>query len=119
MLNDIDTEKGVYADPAPPNNHHIQNGPGHETPLTEVVEDLAGSVQDEKSVDTWKYPRINLWRYLATLFCMLMLGANDASIGVCALRINFSNLQLTSSRPYFHTYRNTTASATPLWQPCS
>lgn len=33
---------------------------------------------------TWKYPRINLWRYLAALFCYLMLGANDASIGVRA-----------------------------------
>jgi MFS family permease len=58
--------------------------------------------------ETWKSPRLNIGRYLATLFCLFMLGANDASIGVCIAILSALLLIPTNRQqaliPYLETY---------------
>jgi hypothetical protein len=41
------------------------------------------------SPTTWKNPRINIWRFLATLYCFAILGMNDAVYGVSDLWFNW------------------------------
>lgn len=62
---------------------NVQESQAKETSLTELSDDLQDPTQgSRRPADTWKNPRVNLWRYLATLFALFMLGAHDASIGV-------------------------------------
>jgi hypothetical protein len=35
-----------------------------------------------KGLEQWNKPRINVYRYLATLYCFIIMGMNDAAYGV-------------------------------------
>ncbi len=45
----------------------------------ETVED---SPNETNKLEQWNHPRINLYRYLTTLFCLILMGMNDAAYGV-------------------------------------
>lgn len=40
------------------------------------------STAAQPQIETWKNPRINIWRFCATNFAFVILGANDAVYGV-------------------------------------
>ncbi|KAK2766927.1 hypothetical protein FQN54_006242 [Arachnomyces sp. PD_36] len=42
---------------------------------------LLPSSGDHKQAETWKNPRVNIWRFFATNFAFVILGANDAVYG--------------------------------------
>jgi len=44
--------------------------------------DLPGPDAAEDSLERWNKPRINTWRFLATLLSFLMMGGNDGAFGV-------------------------------------
>lgn len=44
--------------------------------------DLSGPGGAVDSLDHWNKPRINTWRFLATLLSFLMMGGNDGAFGV-------------------------------------
>jgi hypothetical protein len=45
-------------------------------------EDLSGPDTVVDSLEYWNNPRINTWRFLATLLSFLMMGGNDGAFGV-------------------------------------
>jgi hypothetical protein len=50
-----------------------------------VIKDESAHIDPEPTVDTleqWNNPRINTWRFLATLLSFLMMGGNDGAFGV-------------------------------------
>lgn len=54
---------------------------GAEISSSGIVEGAVIEMKPE--LEAWNNPRINTWRFLVSLYCLFMLGANDASIGVC------------------------------------
>ncbi len=78
---------------------NVQESQAKETSLTRLSDDLQDPTQrSRRPADTWKNLRINLWRCLATLFVLFMLGAHDASIGVRDSGIAPPRFSLTSCR---------------------
>jgi hypothetical protein len=52
----------------------------------ETVEDSNEEAEDSTNevnkLEQWNHPRINMYRYLTTLFCLILMGMNDAAYGV-------------------------------------
>jgi hypothetical protein len=40
------------------------------------------STDDDTKLEKWNQPRINMYRYFTTLFCLIIMGMNDAAYGV-------------------------------------
>jgi len=66
--------------------------PGFDDKSGEPVEDSKKEVQDSTEetddstrLERWNYPRVNMYRYLTTLFCFINMGMNDAAYGVSVL----------------------------------
>ena len=55
--------------------------------------ELQSSVaEEEPKLEIWNKPRINMWRYFATLYTFIIMGMNDAAYGVsfiAFLQLNF------------------------------
>lgn len=64
----------------------------------ETVEDSNEEAEDSPNeinkLEQWNHPRINMYRYLNTLFCLILMGMNDAAYGV-SLSKAISKEQLT------------------------
>jgi hypothetical protein len=45
-------------------------------------DELPVSNGTESSLEHWNNPKINTWRFLATLWSFWMMGANDGAFGV-------------------------------------
>jgi len=58
-----------------------------EAPLgTADVEPESDSPSDGSQagdLEKWNEPKINTFRFLTTLFCFIIMGMNDGSLGVC------------------------------------
>jgi hypothetical protein len=56
----------------------------------ETVEDSNEEAEDPTNevnkLEKWNHPRINMYRYLTTLFCLILMGMNDAAYGVSLLK---------------------------------
>jgi hypothetical protein len=81
---------------------------------------MEGALEETKPTsESWNNPPINTWRYLVTLYCLFTLGANDASIGVCAAS-SICHIYVTNHeyRLSFHTWKPTTQLITQLLQLC-
>jgi hypothetical protein len=50
--------------------------------------DLESPVTDAPGLEIWNRPRINMWRYFATLYTFIIMGMNDAAYGVSAALIS-------------------------------
>lgn len=50
-----------------------------------VRDSLPAPTTSTPVVESWKYPRSNLFRVAATFWSFLVCGANDAAYGVCFL----------------------------------
>jgi hypothetical protein len=50
--------------------------------VTKADDELPGPNAAGSSLEHWNKPRINLWRFLATLWSFWMMGANDGAFGV-------------------------------------
>jgi hypothetical protein len=52
----------------------------------ETVDDSNEAAEDSPNeihkLEQWNNPRINMYRYLTTLFCLIIMGMNDAAYGV-------------------------------------
>lgn len=48
---------------------------------SDVEEGLRPPSMASSTMESWKYPRINLWRYLASNYSFIILGLNDAAYG--------------------------------------
>lgn len=68
------------------------------------VEEDSSPVPGAGERQGWNNPKVNMWRFMATIFCFLVLGANDAAVGVCKLTIHSKSNKLTFCRHYFHMY---------------
>ncbi|WEW60938.1 hypothetical protein PRK78_006426 [Emydomyces testavorans] len=72
-----------------------QTKPTHHAPSnssTSQVEELPPPLTAASIPQTWKHPRINLWRFLASNYTFIILGLNDAAYGALI--------------PYLETYYN-------------
>ncbi len=45
-------------------------------------EEAEDSTNEVNKLEQWNHPRINMYRYLTTLFCLILMGMNDAAYGV-------------------------------------
>jgi hypothetical protein len=48
----------------------------------DTKEDTQNSTDEMNKLDRWNQPRINMYRYFTTLFCLIIMGMNDAAYGV-------------------------------------
>jgi hypothetical protein len=51
--------------------------------LEDTKEEVHDPIDDSNKLERWNHPRINMYRYLTTLFCFINMGMNDAAYGVC------------------------------------
>jgi hypothetical protein len=59
-------------------------------------------------VERWNYPKFNIYRTCATLFALMIMGANDAAYGVCLPSLNLHcNLSTNTDRLLSHISKNT------------
>jgi hypothetical protein len=64
----------------------------------QIVEDInekVDAIQDARGLEQWNRPRINIYRYLATLYSFVIMGMNDAAYGVSVTSRCWHNPQLT------------------------
>ncbi|KAE9365721.1 MFS general substrate transporter [Stipitochalara longipes BDJ] len=47
----------------------------------EEVQETTDETDDSKKLEKWNHPRVNMYRYLTTLFCFINMGMNDAAYG--------------------------------------
>jgi hypothetical protein len=73
------------------NDRHPASNEGRATD-TEPSSAEVALEESKPTLEAWNNPPINTWRYLVALYCLFMLGANDASIGVCITYLAFSHL---------------------------
>jgi hypothetical protein len=60
-----------------------KDSPNEKLSVADVGEEPIRPVTTGRSIlQQWNRPRINLWRFLTTLFNFLMMGLNDGSFGV-------------------------------------
>jgi hypothetical protein len=55
-------------------NEGLKNGGGEE--------DLQDSITQTPDLEIWNKPKVNKYRYLATLYTFIVMGMNDAAYGV-------------------------------------
>lgn len=77
----------------------VENEEKRQTTDTNVEEGLEGQslsapINETQALQQWNKPRINLWRYMATLLGFVIMGMNDAAIGVSSYRFIFGELFL-------------------------
>jgi hypothetical protein len=41
------------------------------------------NISHANALERWNEPRANAYRFAVTLYCFIILGMNDASLGVC------------------------------------
>jgi hypothetical protein len=68
-----DNEKDIIAP-----NLEDNSGDGEEN----MKEEVGDSTDEMNKLDRWNQPRINMYRYFTTLFCLILMGMNDAAYGV-------------------------------------
>jgi hypothetical protein len=57
-------------------------GDKSEETVEESKEEAENSPNEINELEKWNHPRINMYRYLTTLFCLILMGMNDAAYGV-------------------------------------
>ena len=50
--------------------------------IVEKTNEKVDTTQDTRGLEQWNRPRINIYRYLATLYSFVIMGMNDAAYGV-------------------------------------
>jgi hypothetical protein len=50
-----------------------------------------GPVTETPELEIWNKPRINMYRYLATLYTFIIMGMNDAAYGVSLIFMHHLN----------------------------
>ncbi|TVY16730.1 hypothetical protein LARI1_G004638 [Lachnellula arida] len=63
--------------------------------IVEKTKEKVGAVQGAGGLEKWNRPRINIYRYLATLYSFVIMGMNDAAYGVGVTLRCWCNTQLT------------------------
>lgn len=51
-------------------------------PIAEDTDEKIATNQDARGLEQWNKPRINIYRYLASLYTFVVMGMNDAAYGV-------------------------------------
>jgi hypothetical protein len=54
----------------------------HEAQADDVDGSLPSPITASEQLQKWNYPRVNLWRTLAAFWGFIIMGANDAAVGV-------------------------------------
>jgi hypothetical protein len=93
LATDKETEKDVIAP-----NLTEKSGEAVEEDTKEEVQESSEETDDSTRLEKWNYPRVNMYRYLTTLFCFINMGMNDAAYGVSILRAS-RRCTLTYDRP--------------------
>jgi hypothetical protein len=76
---------------------HI-NSASVDFPIESGMKEQADSAASPEKLEQWNSPRINLYRYLATLYSFIIMGMNDAAYGVSLPRYPSTPYFLTLSR---------------------
>lgn len=58
----------------------------HEATADDVDGSLPSPITATEQLQEWNYPRVNLWRTLAAFWGFIIMGANDAAVGVSDYR---------------------------------
>lgn len=56
-----------------------------DTKIEDQFEDPAPA-RDVQVLEMWNHPKINIYRYFATLYCFIVMGMGDAAYGVGDMR---------------------------------
>ena len=65
------------------NGNSVHHAPTEETGLLSAQQPVGNSIHDEEDEqETWNSPRINTYRFCSANFTLMIMGMNDACLGV-------------------------------------